>query len=361
MQYRIKLTLLILIPLMFILVATVTLANTASTTDAVISHDVSAINADCNISLGAWQTGSPAPYTHIEGATAVINNKMYIFSGFKDSSLNVSNRVDVYNPATNKWETNATPLRPMPISLSHAQVAVDGNWVWLVGGFVGQNPGKPTNKVYKYNSTTDQWFSGPSLPAARAGGAIFIVGRELHYIGGLSYNRDTDYANHWVLNLDNTGAGWKSEPEMPTKRNQAGALAIGNLLYIAGGQFKHDHNPTDVKPVHVYNTTTNTWTQKAGLAFGRSHNEPGTLEIEGRMVMVGGRANQNGKGQINNITEYNPAKNAWRELRTLPTALIAPNAAYINGKLIVAAGGKNWNTANKTTYISTVSFTNCNS
>jgi N-acetylneuraminic acid mutarotase len=320
---------------------------------------INAVEASCQISLGTWTTAASAPYVHIEGATAVIDGKLYIFSGFKDSSLNVSNRVDVYNPATNKWETATNPLRPMPISLSHAQVAVDGKWVWMAGGFVGSNPGKATNKVYKYDSSTDQWYSGPSLPAARAGGTIAIVGRELHYIGGLSYNRDTDYANHWVLNLDATGQGWKSRAELPTKRNQAGGIAIGNFIYHAGGQFKHDHNPKDVNFVHAFNVTTGTWAQKASLPFGRSHNEPGTVNIEGRIVMVGGRANQIGKGQINNVTEYNPSKNQWRELRPLPVALIAPNAAYINGKLIVTMGGRKWNAGSKTTYISEVSFTNC--
>lgn len=321
--------------------------------------NVRAVAANCNISLEAWQTGASIPYTHIEGATAVVNNKLYIFSGFKDSSLNVSNRVDVYNPAANKWETATNGLRPMPISLSHSQAAVDGNWVWIAGGFVGKNPGKATNKVYKYNTSTDQWFAGPLLPAARAGGVLVKAGRNLHYIGGLSYSRNTDYANHWVLNLDNTGQGWKSKADMPTKRNQTSAVAIGSQIFVAGGQFKHDHSPKDQKFVHVFNTTTGSWSSKAGLSMARSHSEPGTVNIEGRMVIVGGRANQNGMGQIKHVTEYNPSKNAWRELRALPINLIAANAAYINGKLIVAAGGKNWNTSNKTTYISQVSFINC--
>jgi N-acetylneuraminic acid mutarotase len=322
---------------------------------------IHAVDSNCQISLGEWKTGASIPYAHIEGATAVVNNKLYIFSGFKDSSLNVSNRVDVYNPATNKWETATNSLRSMPVSLSHAQAVVDGNWVWIAGGFVGKNPGAATNKVYKYNTTTDQWYAGPALPSARAGGAFVKVGRDLHYIGGLSHDRDTDYSNHWVLNLDNTSAGWKTVSTMPTKRNQTGALVIGSQIYIAGGQFKHDHSPKDVNPLHVFNTTTKTWSQKASLPFGRSHNEPGTVNIEGRIVLVGGRANQKGwgYGQIVNVTEYNPAKNAWRELRQLPSKLIASNAAYIDGKLIVAAGGKSYNTANKTTYISQVSFTNC--
>jgi N-acetylneuraminic acid mutarotase len=317
------------------------------------------LNPACEMKLGPWQTGANIPFNHIEGATAVVNGKLYIFAGFKDSSLNVSNRVDVYNVATNTWETATKQRRPMPTSISHVQPVVDGKWVWLAGGYVGANPGDVTVKVWKYDTVEDLWYAGPSLPKARSAGTFAIVGRNLHYIGGL-VNRDDSSADHWILNLDNQGAGWKPAPAMPNKRNQGGAVAINGVIYFVGGQYKHDHDPIDLKLVHAFNTATNTWSQKANLAIGRSHFEPGTTKVEDRIVIVGGRANQNKKFQLKQVTTYNPATNTWKELTPLPVALIAPNAAYVNGKLIVTAGGTKYNAASKKTYISEVSWTNCN-
>jgi N-acetylneuraminic acid mutarotase len=313
-------------------------------------------NADCEIKLGAWQAAAQIPFPHIEGATAAVNGKIYIFGGFKDTSLNVSNRVDVYNVAANKWETANTQKRPMPQAISHIQGAVDGKWVWIAGGFVGQNPGDATSKVWKYDTVEDLWYAGPSLPKARAGGAFAIVGRKLHYAGGL-INRDDSSGDHWILDLDNPGAGWKDAAPVPVKRNHGSAAGINGVFYFIGGQFKHDHDPIDQKFVHAFGG--NGWTQKANLALGRSHFEPGTLVIEDRIVIVGGRANQNKQFTMKQISTYNPAKNAWKELTPLPVPLIAPNAAYVNGKLIVTAGGTKYNVGQKKTWISQVSFTTC--
>lgn len=318
--------------------------------------------SDCQLTLSPWTTAASAPFNHIEGATAVVNNKLYLIGGFKDSDLNTSGRVDVYNPQTNVWESVAKPRQALPVNLSHAQAAVDGNSIWLAGGFLNKNPGPATNKVYRYDTVQDKWYTGPNLPAARAGGGMALVGRELHYFGGTASDHDTSYSNHWYLNLDNTGAGWKNAPDFPNKRIHSAGAVVAGKLYAIGGQTRHDHDPVDLKWVHVFNPSTNQWAQKASLSMPRSHFEPGTLVYNGRIIIVGGRANQSGSGngQLKQVTQYNPATNTWSELRELPVKLIAPNAAVINNKLIVTAGGTNWNTAQKKTYVSTISMTNCN-
>ena len=51
----------------------------------------------------------------------------------------------------------------------------------------------------------------PQLPSARGGGVLVAVGRKLHFISGADSSR-ADRTDHWVLDLDNTGAGWKTAP-----------------------------------------------------------------------------------------------------------------------------------------------------
>jgi N-acetylneuraminic acid mutarotase len=328
----------------------------AQTTD----DDTRGISPTCDIVLSSWREGAKPPANHIEGATAVVNKKLYLFGGFRDSSLNVSTGVDVYNPATDQWETASNSRRPMPTGISHFTAAVDGKWVWIAGGFVGKHPGKPTNEVWKYDTEQDLWYAGPSLPEARAGGFFARVGRKLHYTGGLSFDRNTTHNDHWVLKLNKPNKGWKRQANLPVARNHGGSATIGSLFYTVGGQFNHDRDPKDVRHLYAFDTATNGWVERARLPKGRSHAETGTLLLKKRLVVVGGRANQNGEGQLYDVTEYNPAKNKWRELRPLPNDLIAPHAAYIKGKLIVTAGGTSWNTPNTKTYISDVSFVNCN-
>lgn len=314
------------------------------------------------LTLSPWTKVAQAPANHLEGATAVVNNRLFIIGGFKDSDLNAFGRVDVYNPQTNVWETVTTPRKALPINLTHAQTVVDGNDIWIVGGFVGKNPGPPTNQVWRYNVANDQWYSGPALPAKRAGGGIALVNRKIHYIGGTANDRDTTFDNHWILDLNNTGAGWKNaSTAFPDARIQFGMANISGKLYVIGGQYRHDHDPVDLPLVHRYDTATGQWKKLASLPFGRSHFEPGTVVYDGNIIIVGGRANQNGYGfgQIKNVTAYNPSTNTWYDLPELPVKLIAPNAAVINNRLIVTTGGTNWNTGQKNTYISTISYTPC--
>ncbi|MBC8170520.1 MAG: hypothetical protein H7X77_02570, partial [Anaerolineae bacterium] len=165
----------------------------------------------------------------------------------------------------------------------------------------------------------------------------------------------------WVLNLDNTAAGWQSAPDLPDARIQFGTAYMNGDLYAIGGQYRHDHSPVDLPVIHRFDVATGQWLQKANLPLPRSHFEPGTIVYDGNIIIVGGRANQNGYGfgQINNVTAYNPITDTWYELPQLPVKLIAPNAVVINNRLIVTTGGTNWNTGNKKTYISYITYTGC--
>jgi N-acetylneuraminic acid mutarotase len=328
-------------------------------TTVIFATSSKAVQPACGISLGEWQKGPDAPAVHIEGATAVVDEKLFIIAGFKDNSLKPGTRVDVYNPVSNMWETEANPRRPAPLNSSHIQAAVDGTSIWTAGGFKGEHPGLPTDEVWRYDSVEDLWYAGPSLPEPRSAGFFQRIGRTLHYGGGTSYDRDTAYPDHWTLNLDNLSEGWQKAPDFPQARIHTSAVRIDGLMYVIGGQFNHDHDPVDLKFLHVFNPGTGSWTQKADLPVARSHHEPGTVLIEDHIVLVGGRQNQAGLGQTDDVTEYDPVTNTWRELRPLPVPLIAPAAAYLDGKLIVTNGGYGWNIGSKETFISQVTIIPC--
>jgi N-acetylneuraminic acid mutarotase len=213
-----------------------------------------------------------------------------------------------------------------------------GEEIWILGGFAGDHPGKSTDLVQIYNTSTDTWTTGPSLPLPRAsGGAAYSEGK-IHYFGGLLPDRVTDVGDHFVYDVNNQEEGWITLAPLPEPRNHLGAAAVNGILYAIGGQFGHDAGVDDQAFLHAYDPQTNSWTEKNDLRSERSHFEPGTIVHNNKIIIVGGRR---GSFIFDDITEYDPIADSWSELCQLPARLLAPSAKIIGDQLIVANGGDN--------------------
>ena len=292
-----------------------------------------------------WTVGTPSPIARVEAGGAVINDKIYVFGGFTNTSMDASLQSHVYDPSTNVW----TRLADMPAKITHSICAADGNIVWIVAGFDGNDPGVATNNVYKYNIVTDSWSQGPNLPEARGGGGTAIVGRELHFFGGYAADRNTNKADHWVLDLDNPTA-WTTAANMPSPRGHLGVAVFSGKIYAVGGQFGHDGANTESDLMHVYDPATNTWAQSASLPFPRSHHEAGTIVHEDHIIVLGGQSAVS--TNINDISAYDPATDTWKTLPTLPININGTIAAIINNQFYVTTGSINGGASPQTaTYV----------
>jgi N-acetylneuraminic acid mutarotase len=284
-----------------------------------------------------WKAAAPSPFARVEAPAAVIDGKLYLFGGFTDT-LDASNRLDVYDPASDSW----TRKGDMPTRLTHLDPAVDGNTLWLAGGFKGKHPGPVVAEVWKYDIPSDTWTAGPPLPEPRASGGLAVLGRRLHYFGGYKADRDTTAGDHWSLSLDG-GTEWRREADLPDPRGHVSAVVLDGKLYALGGDHGHDRKQIDVDSCHRFDPATGQWSEIARLPDGRSHFESSTIVYQGRILVFGGRCNssQPPRGVMGDVLEYDPAANTWRTLATMPEKLLAPDAAIIAGRIVVTCGGLN--------------------
>ena len=283
-----------------------------------------------------WGSRTDGPITRIEAPGVVVDGKVFVLGGFTAPSLTASSRVDAYDPATDTW----TPKAPLPIPVTHEGFAVDGDTIWIVGGYSGNHPGTVVADVYSYDTVNDSWSPGPALPGPRGSGAAAILGRQLHYFGGTLSDRDTNSPDHWVLDLDNPTA-WTPLAPLPDARAHLSGVALGGLIYAVGGQYRHDTNPEDLDLVHAYDPTTDTWTQKASLPTPRSHFEPGTFIQGDRIVAAGGRNNTAGAATLADLVAYDPHADRWSTFGGLPQSLIAPTVQAIGTEIVLTGGGLN--------------------
>ena len=143
-----------------------------------------------------WQPLPDMPVGKWETATAVIDDKIYLFGGYIQN-VRSSKRSDIFDPRDGSW----TRLQDLPSAISHINAVLDGRTVWFAGGFKDGYRGHAIAEVWNYDIDEDRYTAAPLLPETRGGGGLALVGSDLHYIGGLMADRDTDAPDHWVLDL----------------------------------------------------------------------------------------------------------------------------------------------------------------
>ncbi|UJH67036.1 PKD domain-containing protein [Allomuricauda sp. SCSIO 65647] len=282
----------------------------------------------------SWNDLTDSGLARFETRREHVDDKIYIMGGWV-SGLIASNAVEIYDMTNDAWSFGTN----MPTNLTHMGSAVVGNEIWLIGGFVGDHPGVATDAVHIYNSITDSWSTGPSLPMPIGSGAASYNNGKIHFFGGLLPDRQTDVGNHYVLDLNNIGAGWANAAPMPNPRNHHGAASVNGIVYAIGGQFGHDSSPQYQNLVHAYDPNTDTWTSRASMNQNRSHIEPSTTVHDGKIIIVGGRGGPT--TFFDEVSQYDPATNTWTELCALPEKNVAPVAHSFGDRLIVSSGSVN--------------------
>lgn len=289
-----------------------------------------------------WFGATPSSHTQVEGMSVVVNNKMYVFYGFVNGTF-ITNTVEVFDPfsgANGSWST----LDTMPLGVTHTDAVVIDNEIWLIGGFIGNHGGPPTDTVQIYSPATDTWRPGPTLPEPHASGAAALLGRKVHVIGGLEPTRSTMEDHHMVYDLNNPTAGWDtiSAARPPEPRDHAGYGSMYGKIYIVGGQTGHDGPiPTyDKNELYVYDPIENSWTLEDTLPQARSHIETGTFTTDGLLILSGGNTSPCCPALFKSIITYNPVTQVWDTLCNMPTWLSNPAAKIIGNKFILAHGGE---------------------
>jgi len=268
----------------------------------------------------------------------IAGGKLYVLGGFSGNNGPVV-RSDVYDPVANTWAR----IADMPTRLTHAGTAVVGREIIVAGGYVGlphaTNPYHQqfgVRDVRKFNVDTQTWSTLPLLPKAVAGGGLVALGRELHYFSGNDSLRK-DVGDHYVLNLDNLAAGWKTAVPLPTARSHFGYVALGGKIYVIGGQTGNDSLLATKSDVHVWDPANPTvWTRRASIPRPVSHISGSTFVLGNRIVVAGGESAHN--TAVGDLWAYDPTTNAWVAMSSLPAARFSGVAGVIGGAIYFTGG-----------------------
>lgn len=291
-------------------------------------------------SSSIWSVGASDVMNRWESENFTYNGKLYVFSGFIDRQLNVTDECDVYDPVTDRW----TFLTNVPVGgLTHAAVAVVGDVAYFAGGDIGRfTYGKtPTStaQVLTFNLTNLSWGTAPALPAPVEAGGLVAIDNVLYYFSGINANVTSNVDNTWALDLNNIAAGWLARAAMPNGRNHMGYVAIDGIAYAVGGQHLYKQTTGNDDDVHAYDPVTNQWTAVTSLPAGRGAIHTATVAANGKIVVVGGQFNGGYDGIYQDrVDVYDPNTRKWSLVGNLPEANEGMAVGFISGKLIVVGG-----------------------
>jgi peroxiredoxin/N-acetylneuraminic acid mutarotase len=169
----------------------------------------------------------------IGGAATVEGSKDPFFTFFGPARVLSTN--EVYDPATNKWESR----KPMSVPRNHSFAGAVNGKIYVIGGRTGHGfimSATNTNVVEAYDPAADMW-SGPleRMPTDRSGGGCGTDGRRIYVAGGEVTTAELVGAFRGVEAYDPVSNSWSTLPSMPMPRHGVAGAVIGNEFHLVSG------------------------------------------------------------------------------------------------------------------------------
>jgi len=203
-----------------------------------------------NPATDSWKPLAPLPGKRGSAIAAEVGGKIYVIGGAttaegsKDAFFTafgparVLGTNDVYDPATNKWESR----NPMSVPRNHAFGGVVNGKIYVIGGRTGQAfilSATNTDVVEEYNPAANTWsIPMERMPTARSGGASGTDGRRIYVAGGEVTTTELVGAFRAIEAYDPATNSWMTLPSMPMPRHGVAGAVIGNRFHLVSGMIQ---------------------------------------------------------------------------------------------------------------------------
>lgn len=249
--------------------------------------------------------------------------------------------VEEFDPKTNSW----TKLADAPMEIHHFQAISYKNEIWVVGALTGGYPHEtPIPNILIFNPKTKTWRDGPKLPENRYRGSagVFVRNDKIYMVCGIQDGHWDGFVG-WFDELDPKTGKWTTLTDAPRARDHVSAAMVGDRLYLAGGRTSNAKIgkviDTTIKEVDYYDFKTQTWnTIDAGIPTERAGNS--NLGIGPYLVVMNGESGVQVPAHAE-VEVLDTRSNIWSKLPNLNQGRHGTGAAYLDGKIYVAAGSAN--------------------
>lgn len=276
---------------------------------------------------GYWLIGSSNGFTPRFGlASASLDGKIYVFGGSSTSTPN-SNKLEVYEPTSDKWQT------PFEVGIfihrRYFTASVINNLIYLIGG-IGEDSlsyiqiFEPSSGIWSTPQTAGIFNRRNALTAS-------VVDSKIYLIGGDGYEGTVN-----SLELFDPSSNTWEKPSTTghfTARRDLTSNVVNGKIYVMGGQ---DSNNIALNTLEIFDPKTNSWTSPTVVGNMTPRWGMTSSVVNGKIYVIGGNS---GNLALNIIEVFDPAINTWSKLspsglftaRYWLTSSVVDNRVYVLG------------------------------
>ncbi|MFQ5768937.1 MAG: kelch repeat-containing protein [bacterium] len=276
-----------------------------------------------------WTEKAPMPTKRLAFAAAVVDGKIYAIGGTRSETGPLFSKVEVYDPATDTWDTNKTEMPPARSSLGCA--VVDGK-IYAIGGVSSSI----VSTLEVYDPVTDTWTTKAPMPTPRASVSTCAVNGKIYAIGGSKRTGSLWSGLSIVEEYDPSRDTWARKKDMPTRRWALATCVVDGKIYAIGGNIQY---PAISRDVEVYDPVTDTWTKKTPMPTARY--SLSTSSINGKIFAFGGwRASGGdwGDPMYKIVEEYDSDTGIWIRKTDMPFTIAELSTVALDRKIYLIGG-----------------------
>ncbi|MFO7675853.1 MAG: kelch repeat-containing protein [bacterium] len=278
-----------------------------------------------------WTYGTPCPKSISRLAAVVVGSKLHVVTGEVSPA---PNRVpdQIFDFATGTWSEG---LSHPGGGVSNANaVAVSDTLICVGGGYT--SAGDQYDNMTKLNLSANTWTAGAVLPQA---GLMYYAmaasGGNAYMFGGATASATFNKA--W--RYDPAANTFTALTDMPLALRSQVAAAIGDTIYLIGGQTASGLPYIGTPNFLKYSISGNNWTTGPAMPFGMSwgngaaYNDP----AHGWVIYVFGGYNASG-AVTNQAWSYTVSTGTWEACNNLQAARRSHAGAIYRDTLLAVCG-----------------------
>ncbi len=287
------------------------------------------LSAVAFVIVPGWFSVPSLPAPRRRGHAAALHGKLYYVGGYGGGSLDDrENTTFVFDPGTDSWAT----ATPMPTGRDDGAVATVGDYLYVIGGI---NPAAANNGYHRlwvneaFRATDQTWVTRKDMPTPRGGTRAASVGGKIYVIGG----REFPGFLATVEIYDPATDDWSTGPSLPAPCEAPGVGLLGDEIHVAGGL---DAAMQTMAALRIFDPAEGTW--RTGPPMPTPRAWAASAVLEGRLVILGGWDSYSSQIALATAEAYDPETESWSSLPPMPVPRTDASAAVLGGILYVMGG-----------------------